>query len=380
MHIGVNALCIVPGVTGGGETYLTGLLRALAERKDEHRYTLFVTPRNREALSAIHPEIACAVCRTPRSRAGRVAFERLWLPRRVAEAGVDVLFSPANTAAPVRGCAQTVCIQSLLYRLAPKEVGALRWLYFGWTLPRSVRRADMVIAVSEEARRQVLALGDVPEDKVRVVHEGVDAAFRPLPPEEVERALRPLGLAPGYVLFVSRLKKYKNADKLIRACALLKERGTPVGPMVFAGPDRGGLVPGLQALAKELGVGERVRFLGVVEHDRLPALYAGASVFVFPSAIETFGLPVLEAMACGTPVVGSNRSAVPEIVGDAGLIADPEDIAALADAIRRASGDAALRNMLREKGLARAREFSWQRAAEKTVRVFEEAHRRWKNR
>jgi glycosyltransferase involved in cell wall biosynthesis len=379
MHIGINALSIVPGATGGGETYLTGLARALAERAGGWRYTLFVSPRNREALSAIHPDIRCVVCRVSGPRVTRVAFERLRLPGLVAEAGVDVLFSPGNVAAPVRGCAQTVCIQSLLYRLAPKEVGAARRAYFEWALPRSVRRADMVIAVSEEARRQVLALGDVPEDKVRVVHEGVDPAFRPLTADEVERGIGTWGLAPGYVLFVSGLKRYKNADKLIRACALLKERGF-ARLVVIAGPDRAGLLPGLSALAVEVGLGEQVRFLGAVEHDKLPALYAGASVFVFPSAIETFGLPVLEAMACGTPVVGSNRSAVPEIVGDAGLIADPEDVAALADAIRRASEDEALRKTLREKGLERAGRFTWARAAEETVKVFEEAHRRWKGR
>jgi len=380
MRIGVNALSVVPGVTGGGETYLTGLLRALAELDMGHRYTLFLSSRHQEALGGIPPEFDCIVCEFARSRVRRVAFERFHLPRLVEKAGVDILFSPGNVAAPVQTCAQVVCVQSLLYRLAPREVSLARRMYFAWAMPRSVRCADMVIAVSEDARRQVLALGGVSEEKVRVVHEGVDSSFHPLPPQDIERGLARWGLMPGYILFVSGLKPYKNADKLIRACAANSGECAPKESLVIAGPDRTGLTPSLRGLAEKLGIAERVKFLGVIEREWLPALYAGASVFAFPSAIETFGLPVLEAMGCGTPVVASNRFAVPEVVGGAGLIADPDDVPAFSKAIRRAQTDEALRNTLRRKGLERASLFTWRRAAEETLPVLEEAHRRWKGR
>jgi glycosyltransferase involved in cell wall biosynthesis len=191
------------------------------------------------------------------------------------------------------------------------------------------------------------------------------------------RQLRAVDLRPGFVLFVSTLKPYKNADKLLRAMAQLRERLGDRKPIVIVGHDPMNLRGHLQSMAKELGIGPQVRFFGRVKHDRLPFFYAGADLFVFPSSIETFGLPVLEAMACGAPVVGSDRTAVPEVVGDAGLCVNPDDIPALADAIYKILSNNALRDALRRKGYERVKQFTWERAARATLEVFEEAHAIW---
>jgi len=145
---------------------------------------------------------------------------------------------------------------------------------------------------------------------------------------------------------------------------------------VIAGRDPVGLVRRLRALGEELGIGEQIRFLGGVEHERLPFLYAGADVFVYPSSIETFGLPIIEAMACGAPVIGSNRTSVPEVMGEAGISVDPEDVRAMGEAIYRVLTEPGLRDDLCRRGLKRVGEFSWKRAARETLEVFEEAYRR----
>jgi len=378
MHIGINALSIIPGVTGGGETYLAGLLQALDKVDKTNRYTLFVTDANRAAFGTLSARFECAsvplgLC--PRFR--RVLFEHTKLAKLAARRGVDVLYCPGNMAIRVRDCAQVMCMQSMLYSLAPEEVTWLRRQYFKRIVPWSVRRADMVIAVSEDTRRRIMAFGNVAPEKVRVIYEGVEMRFRRPWVEAVERELARKGLRPGFVLFVSTLKPYKNADKLIRAVAHLKRTHGVEKELVIAGRDPVGLTGQLRALSEELGISDKVRFLGGVEHERLPFFYGGADVFVYPSSIETFGLPILEAMACGTPVVGSNCTSVPEIMGDAGMPVDPEDVAAMAEAIHGVLTDDHLREDLRKRGLARVGEFTWERAARETLDVFAAAHRKW---
>jgi len=381
MRIGVNTLSIVPGITGGAETYLVGLLRGLAAVDSRNSYTLFVSAENRalfENLGSGFEIVTLPVRQRPSWR--RVLYEQVRFSRAISRQGMDVLFCPGNAAIRTRSCAQVLCMQSMLYSLAPREVSLARRLYFSRMAPWSVRRASKVIAVSEDVRRRVLALGNAPPDKVRVVCEGVDGAFKRPSEEEMLRRLRAVGLQPGFVLFVSTLKPYKNADKLLRAMALLRERLTDRKQIVIVGHDPLNLRGQLQSLANESGIGPQVRFFGRVAHDQLPYFYAGADLFVFPSSIETFGLPVLEAMSCGAPVIGSDRTAVPEVVGDAGLCVNPDDIPALADAIYKVLSDNALRDALRQKGYERVKQFTWERAARATLEVFEEAHAIWQSR
>ena len=163
-----------------------------------------------------------------------------------------------------------------------------------------------------------------------------------------------------------------------QAAAWLKDKRGVAPQAVIVGRDPLGLQAELTSLARSLGVEDQVRFLGGVPHNLLPSFYAGATVFVYPSSIETFGLPILEAMACGTPVVGSDRTSVPEIVGDAGLCANPDDVPALAEVIHKVLSDSVLCDVLRRKGYERVKQFTWERAAQATLEVFEEAHAIWK--
>jgi alpha-1,3-rhamnosyl/mannosyltransferase len=207
-----------------------------------------------------------------------------------------------------------------------------------------------------------------------VVYEGVAPTFRVLSGAETEPVLAQYGLRAGaYLLALGTLQPRKNLLTLLRAVRLLLDDGCDPGLVVLVGATGWGST--LEAEVERLGLTPRVRILGYLPNEALPAIYSGARAFAFPSLYEGFGLPVLEAMACGTPVVASNCSSLPEVVGEAGLLADPRRPAAFAGALRRLLAEPDLAARLREAGLARAAEFTWERCARETARILEEAGR-----
>jgi glycosyltransferase involved in cell wall biosynthesis len=244
----------------------------------------------------------------------------------------------------------------------------------------SARRATLVMANSEATRREIETRMRVPADRVRVVLEAVDDRFSTVSSAEAGPAVRiQYGLQRPYVLYVSNLWHYKNPDGAIRAFGKLRARYADDLDLVIAGPDDYGRLPQLKALAKECGVADRVRFLGRVPLSALLQLYGAARVLFYPSMAETFGKPVVEGMLARVPVVAANRTSLPEMVGDAGLLVDPGDLDAMAEAVHRAATDEDLRRTLVSRGIARARQFTWSRTARGTLNACEEAvtlHRR----
>jgi alpha-1,3-rhamnosyl/mannosyltransferase len=273
---------------------------------------------------------------------------------------------------PVDRAKRVVTFHDLTVLLFPQWHPAKRLREMRSGLPVSAAVADRIIAVSQATKDDVVKHLAVDPARVAVVPLAVDASFRPLPPAEVKTALAPLGLAPGeYWLFLGTREPRKNLGRLLDAVVAL---GADVGTLVLAGADGWG-TDELRPRIAELARPGRVRPLGYVAEALRPALLAGARVFVYPSLYEGFGLPPLEAMACGTPVITSNVSALPETVGDAALLIDPLDVDALADAIRRLWDDEGLRADLRARGLMRAREFSWERTARLTLAAYAAALR-----
>jgi glycosyltransferase involved in cell wall biosynthesis len=238
-------------------------------------------------------------------------------------------------------------------------------------LPGALRRAARVIAVSEATRAELLARYRLPAEKVHVVPEAAAPHFAPPPPAEIARVRARYRLAGPYVLFVGLLEPKKNLGALLAAVARCRASGG-WGAARLALAGEAGWGDGLPAHVSRLGLDDAVSFLGPVPDGELPALYAGAEAFVFPSLWEGFGLPVLEAMAAGAPVVASRRGALPEVAGDAAVLTEPEP-APLAEALARVLGDAGLRERLRAAGLERARAFSWQRTAAETLAVYRAA-------
>ena len=233
--------------------------------------------------------------------------------------------------------------------------------------------AQRIIADSQATRGDLIALAGADPARIRVVYPGCDARFRPLDRAAARATVaQRFALHEPYVLHVGTLEPRKNLITLLRAFAALRDTTAAGHRLVLVG-QRGWLYKPIFAAIDALGLSGHMCIIETAQDEDLPALYAAADLFVYPSLYEGFGLPVLEAMACGTPVVTSNRSALPEVAGDAALLVDPADDRALAESMARALADAALRNSMAERGLARARTFSWRRCARETLAVYEEA-------
>jgi glycosyltransferase involved in cell wall biosynthesis len=261
-------------------------------------------------------------------------------------------------------------VHDLIFRHLPEHHKRLNRWYLRASLPLYCRRADRIIAVSEATRQDLIAAYDLPPAKVRVIHEAAAPRFRPTS-DAVQTGVRVrYGLPARYLLYVGTLEPRKNLTRLLRVWAPLRRSGD-VPPLVLIGA-RGWLIDDFFAALARSDVREDVILPGYIADADLPAVYGGATAFVFPSLYEGFGLPPLEAMACGTPVACSNTSSMPEVVGDAAVIFDPRDEGAMTEALRQLAADADLRAELRARGLRRAAEFSWARAAQETVALYQE--------
>jgi len=294
---------------------------------------------------------------------GRISFERLIPDAELFHAAEHLLL-------PIRGCPTVLTVHDLIFRHLPEHHKPLNRWYLRWALPLYCRRADRVIAVSEATRQDLLGAYDLPPEKVRVIHEAAAPRFRPTSDAEQAEVRARYGLPARYLLFVGTLEPRKNLTRLLRAWTALRRRGE-VPPLVLVGA-RGWLIDAFFAALERSACREDVILPGYVADGDLPAVYGGATAFVFPSLYEGFGLPPLEAMACGTPVACSNVSSMPEVVGDAAVTFDPRDGAAMTEALRRIVRDADLRAELRTRGVQRAAQFSWARAARETVALYRE--------
>ena len=310
------------------------------------------------------------------SRWFEMASERWELPRLEWFLRFDVLLAPNFVPPPSRRGRLVVTVHDLAFRRFPQTAphGTRRWLS---RFERSLSRADTVIAVSEATRRDLEELYGIPPSRVTVVPLGVDMhVFRPAPGDEAARVRARFGIDGPYLLYLGGIEPRKNLPALLRAFSGLPTDLRPslvvAGSGVAWNPEGPSLLQGaLAALAKD--VRSRVRLTGYVSEVDKVALLGGAEALVYPSLYEGFGLPVIEAMACGTPVLTSSVSALPEVAGDAALLVDPHDVGSIRDGIVRLLTDGPLRARLKEAGVERASGFSWERTARLTAEVLREA-------
>ena len=311
------------------------------------------------------------------ARAGHGIRGHLWeqvgLPCRLRG---SLLWSPCTTG-PLGVGSQVVTIHDCAFRdraecFTPRFAGWLQWL-----VPRLARRVRQILTVSHFSKDRIAEICRVPPEKIQVVHNGVDSRFRPATPEEIAAVRTKFNLPENYVLSVGSLEPRKNLPRLLEAWKLVEEQLTSnqqgqkaVSKLVLVGT-----TAAVFASAKLAAPVESVVLTGYVPDELLPALYSGAAAFVYPSLYEGFGLTVLEAMACGTPVICSSTTSLPEVAGDAAILVDPNDVAAIGQAIANLLGDEHLRSSLRARGLARAQQFTWDRAAAETWQVLSEVGR-----
>lgn len=290
------------------------------------------------------------------------------IPRLLRRLQADVYHSPYYLMPYRPGVPAVVTIYDLIPALFPGSVSFRARLLFRWATALALRAADRVVVISQATRRDLLSLHHPSPARITAIPLAASHAFRPAPAGQVDQVRRRYGLPDEYVLYLGINKPHKNLVRLIDAFSLAGRQGLRAG-LVIAGAwdDR---YPEPRLRAQELGLQDSVRFLGPVPEADLPPLYSGAASFVFPSLYEGFGLPVLEAMACGTPVACSDAPSLSEVAGDAALYFDPLDVASISRTLCRLLGDERLQQELRARGLVRKSRFSWERTAQETLDLY----------
>jgi glycosyltransferase involved in cell wall biosynthesis len=368
LAVGLNALHLVPGETGGGELYARRLLPALLEARSDLRLVVFAGNEASPSLAAEPWASEVELVHVPvrsRSRPRRVLAEQTLLPRAARRARVDLLHNVQNSAPVAPGVPQVTTILDVIYKRHPETHAGALAAGVALLVPLAAHRSRRILTLSQAAKDDIARYLHVDPDRIDVtpLGPGLPDDVPPVPEAELRRGLD-LGDAP-IVLTVSAKRPHKNLEGLLDAMALLQSDPPPV--LVAPGYETV-FEPELRRRA-----GKRVRFVGWVDDDVLEGLYRAATCFVFPSLAEGFGLPVLEAMVRGVPVACSRIGPLEEVAGDAARYFEPTDIEDIALAIEALLEDARLRKKLAEAGRARAREFSWARTAEATIRNYERA-------
>ncbi len=363
MHIGIDARLVYHTRAGIGE-YTLRLTQALAGTYPEHRFTLLQDRRNPQPL------VEASNVRATRSLiSSHHRLEQALLPWVVNSINADVFHSP-DFIPPLRAKGPSVItIHDLAFLIYPHFLTEDSARYYG-QIDRAVRRAQEIIAVSESTRHDLIRMLGAPEDKISVIHEAADPLFSPMDRTAALAHVQALYELPEeFILFVSTIEPRKNIPGLLRAYRRLRDDYKLTPMLVLAGAP-GWLSDEVHRLVETLDLTAHCRFLGRVSNHDLLHLYNAALCLVHPAFYEGFGLTPLEAMACGTPVIVSNVSSLPEVAGDAALLVDPQCDDEITVAMWRVLTDPALRAEMRAKGLQRAAAFSWSRAAEQTMAVY----------
>jgi len=348
-------------------TYIRNLIRGLAQLDQENRYLLLVGPNGPEALAGLPDNF-----RLVPERSSVYSVRELWsLSWRLWRLKLDLYHATHYVLPLMVPCKAVVTIHDIIHLLYPEFLPSkLAFFYAQRMIKSSLSRSDRVIAVSQNTRSDLLRFFEVDCRNIEVVYNGVDEVFRQrLPDDEVERWLRSLGITRPYLLFVGNPKPHKNLDTVVQAYAHARRLAPFDAPLICVG-NRSGSEFKIRQRANYLGIGDKVRLLGHVAHEALPAIYQGATLFLYPTLYEGFGLPVIEAMASGVPVITSNTSALKEIAEGYAHLVDPLDLDGIAKAIAHLMGNAEARTKLIALGERRAEDFRWDETARRTLDIY----------
>ena len=373
-RIAIDAACLMKPKTGIGE-YTLNLIHGLSRLEDPD-FVLFhnsfrkQTGTDRLVDGLDQAKFRNASLRVPSRLIGPAWQICPWPPADWVTGPVDIFHSTNYRVVPVRRAKLVVTVHDLVVLKYPEYQFFTRVKHIGGWL-RRLKRADAVVAISENTRRDIMEYLDIPGEKVHVIYQGynADQFRRDVPEEDVERVLLQHHLQPPYFLYVGTLEPRKNLVRLVKAFGLVQRKNPGKIQLVLAG-GKGWKYEEIFEEIRKLSLHDSVRQLGYVADEDLPGLIKGARAMVYPSLYEGFGLPPLEAMAVGTPVLTSNASSLPEVVGGAGVMVDPEDIEGMAAAMERLWTDETWRESLRVKGYQQAQQFNWDRSARETMDLY----------
>lgn len=369
LHVGIDGMLVRQGVSGV-ETAIYGLAQALA-RYGRHRYTLFLGDSSPLA-DVGGDKFETVRCRIPfGSKLFRIIHQYTFLPQLASSCGCDLFHCPGYVSPTPRNVPLVLTVYDLIAFTHPHLCRKQTVINYRTRMPGALRRAQAVVVPSESARSQLLNYFPEAAGRLHIVPLAVDPEFRPeKSPGEMATISNRYGLSTPFILFVGQIEPKKNVPGLVRAYCELRKFGWTKHSLVIAG-SRGWEKQDIHALVQSLGIADSVVLTGFVARRDLPALYRSADLFVFPSLCEGFGMPPLEAMACGTPVIVSDRSSLPELVGDCAPTVDPFDIQGMARAVMESLSSAEKLAKACEAGLQRASQFSQERLASETEAVYQ---------
>ncbi len=331
------------------------------QRQAEHKLVLLYPSREKQSRLGL---------RTPQ----RFIWDQVVFPFRAWRAKAGLLHQPAFSVPIFFPGRKVVTVHDLIPIYFSKDITPISRLFLGKWVPFTFRFADHLIAISEATKNDLIATLNIPEEKITVIPEAADETFKPVTDQKlIARVKKQYGIAGRYLLHIGTINPRKNLEFLVRVFAKLAQ-DYPDLQLVITGK-KGWYFEGLFRLVDELKLQEKVIFTGYIDEADKPALLSGASVYTFPSIYEGFGLPALEAMACGTPVVASNTSSIPEVTGQAATLVSPHNEQEWIEAIRNVLADSKLADRMSKEGLVQAKKFSWDKAAKETVAVYEKVAR-----
>ncbi|MCX7918581.1 MAG: glycosyltransferase family 4 protein [bacterium] len=369
MRIGINTLFLLPGKVGGTETYVRGLLYGLTKIDSQNEYILFTNRENHDSFDFKLPNFKRILCNfSSRIKATRVFWEQAILPKLGLKERIDLLHSPGYVGPLSIDSHTIVTIPDMQYKYYPENFSTFRLWYWQYFIPRSAKKADRIITLSEYSKKDIAMLLNIPRDKIIVTYPASKFDIFELSIPSNEKIQTKYNLKAPFILSVASLLPHKNFKRLLEAYARIADQCNV--DLVLVGLKLQSL-SAIQEHIKQYKINpNRVLILGYIGDPDLAGLYQLAELVVHPSLFEGFGIPVVEAMKFGCPVIAANRTALPEIIGDAGLLIDPENPQAIAEAIHAILTQPVLRKQLIEKGYQRAKLFVWEKMAKTTLDAY----------
>lgn len=382
MRIGIDARFLTHPQVGGFKTYSENLILALSEIDSENEYILYVDrPPNQKTRLPKRSNFKVHIVPSNLPLIGMPWREQISLSRQVNRDRLDIFHSPCLTA-PLRApCPLVVTLHDMIWFFSNEFARKKPWsahrkvmdMYYRFVPERAARNAAAVLTVSQAAKESIVRHLGLPDEKIFITYEAANSIYRQVGEEQIEAVRQKYMLNSEFILAIGSADPRKNISTLVQAYSLLPVALQQRFQLVNVWTHQF-LAPELKKQIEVLGLGDRVTFLQQVSDENLALLYNAASLFVFPSRYEGFGLPLLEAMSCGTPVIAANNSSIPEVTGDAALLFAADDVEAMARQMSQLLIDCKLQKSLIEKGLERASGFSWMNCGHQTLKVYERIH------
>lgn len=368
MRIGIDATALPPQPVGAGN-YMIQLVRSLSAINADDQLVVFAQNKGRDLFAPPEGRSIEWQIVEDRKPGSRLIWEQTQLTKLVHRTQIDLLHSLHYTRPFQLPCASVVTFHDMTFFLFPQLHTRARRLYFPTVMKLSARRADAIISVSESTRKDAIRLLGIDPARIFTAHLGVDSSFQPISDQvQLSQIAEKYDLPDRFILYVGTIEPRKNLPLLIKAYREIVTRGTE-HKLVLVG-NYGWMYEEVLTLIEELNLSEFIHLPGYVSQSELPLVYNLAELFVYPTIYEGFGLPVLEAMACGVPVITSRIASLPEVVADAGILIPVDDIEALSEAMRQVLLDNNLKQKLIHDGMLQAKKFSWERTAELTWKVY----------